>query len=40
MKECGTASQVPQNEEWFVEWLCFVSGEEDVVEPEEEPMYQ
>jgi len=40
MEKCGTTSQVAEDEEWFVKRLVFVGREEDVIEPEAEPVYQ
>ena len=38
MEKRGAASQITQDEEWFFNNLCFVSGEEDIVEQEREPV--
>ena len=38
MEEGGAAAQVAENEERFVERLVSIGREEDVVEPEAEPM--
>jgi hypothetical protein len=40
MEEGGTASQIPQNEEWFFDGLCFVPGEEDIIQEETEPVHK
>jgi len=40
MEEGGAASQIPQNEEWFFDRLCFVPGEEDIIQKEKEPMHE
>ena len=40
MEEGRAAAQVAKDEKRFVERLCFIGGEEDVIEPEKEPMEQ
>jgi len=40
MKEGGAASQISQNEEWFFDRLCFVPGEEEIIQKETEPMHE
>ena len=36
----GTAAQVAEDEERFFDGLVFVGGEENVVEPEGDPVYE
>ena len=38
MEEGGAASQISQNEERFFDRLCFVPGEEEIIQKETEPM--
>ena len=38
VEEGGAAAQVAEDEERFFDGLCFVTGEEDVIEPEKEPV--
>jgi len=38
VEECGAAAQIADNEQRFFNGMCFVCGEEDIVEPEAEPM--
>lgn len=40
MEEGGAAPQISDDEERFFDGLSFVRGEEDIVEPETEPMEQ
>lgn len=40
MEKCGTAAQVAEYEERFVELLFLVGREENVIEPEKEPVHQ
>lgn len=40
MQEGRSAAEIAQDEERLVDDLIFVGGEEDVVEPEEEPVDQ
>lgn len=39
MKKCRAAAEVTQNKERFFDGLIFISGEENIVEPEEEPVH-
>ena len=38
VEEGGAASQVAEDEKRFFDGLCFMAGEQDVVEPEQEPV--
>ena len=40
MKERGAAAQVAEDEKRSVDGLCLVGGEENIIEPEEEPVEQ
>ena len=40
MEECGAAAQIAQYKKRFFNRLCFVTGEENVIQPEAEPMHQ
>ena len=38
VKECRAASQVTENEKRFLDCLILIAGEENIIEPEAEPM--
>lgn len=40
MQEGGAASQIPQNEERFIDGLCLMAWEEDIIQEEKEPMHE
>lgn len=40
MQKSGAAAEIPQNEERFFNGMVFVGREENVIEPEEEPVHQ
>ncbi len=40
MEESGAAAQISQNEERFFDGLCFMPGEEDIIQKETEPMHE
>ena len=39
MKKRGAATQIPQDEQWLFNFLCFMSREEDVIQKETEPVH-
>ena len=40
MEKCGTAAKVAEDKERFIELLILVGREENVIEPEKEPVHQ
>ena len=40
MEEGGAASQIPQNEEWFFDWLRLMAREQGIIQEEKEPMHK
>ena len=40
MQEGRAAAQIPQDEEWFFDGLCFVPREEEIIQKETEPVHE
>ena len=38
MQECGAAAQIPEDEQWLFNRLCFVSRKKNIVQEETEPV--